>query len=123
MNASTEPRFFVFNRQEFHQAIGDNEGLGKEILAIVLNDLPTRIRNLQNTIKQSGTGQLRMDLHDLKAIVGLLGCSSLHRQINELKLTNQAIDPVQLLVLHSILERLKMLEKDLLLFSKMELRS
>ncbi|MBI3219591.1 MAG: Hpt domain-containing protein [Bacteroidetes bacterium] len=123
MNASALPRFFVFNQQEFHAAIGDNDGLGKEILAIVLNELPTRIRNIQNGIKQSETGQLRREMHDLKGVVGLLGCSSLYQQISALKLGDQSIDQQQLLSLHSISERLKMLEKDLLLFSKMELPS
>jgi hypothetical protein len=62
-------------------------------------------------------------MHDLKGIIGLLGCSSLYQQISQLKLSDQSIDQLQLLSLHSILERLKMLEKDLLLFSKMELLS
>lgn len=123
MNVSAQPRFFVFNQQEFHATIGDSEGLEKEILAIVLNELPSRIRNFRNYIKQSETSQLRREMHDLKGIIGLLGCSSLHQKISQLKLSDQSIDQLQLLSLHSILERLKMLEKDLLLFSKMELLS
>lgn len=123
MNASAQSRFFVFNHQEFHATIGDNDGLGKEILAIVLNELPTRIRNIQNNIKQSEPGQLRREMHDLKGIIGLLGCSNLYQQISELKLSDQSIEQLQLLGLHSVLEHLKMLEKDLLLFSKMELPS
>jgi len=123
MNISAQPIFFVFNQQEFHATIGESEGLGKEILAIVLNELPIRIRNFRNYIKQSETSQLRREMHDLKGIIGLLGCSGLYQQISQLKLSDQSIDQLQLLSLHSILERLKMLEKDLLLFSKMELLS
>ncbi len=123
MTTSLRPYYFVFNHQEFHQAIGENKGLGKEIVTIVLSELPTRIGTIQNSVKLSETGVLRREMHDLKGIVGLLGCTRLYQLISELKLNDQAIDPPQRLTLHAILERLKMLENDLIQFSKMELLS
>lgn len=120
MNASTHTKLLIFNQQEFYATIGDDAGLGKEILAIALNELPARIQNMQNSLKQPETNLLRREIHDLKGIVGLLGCSDLHHQLSSLKTIGQQINSDQLTVLHGLIERLKMLEKDLKLFSKME---
>lgn len=120
MNASTHTKFLIFNQQEFYTTIGDDEGLGKEILAVALNELPARIRNIQNCLKHPETDILRREIHDLKGIVGLLGCSDLHHQLSSLKTIGQPLNSDQLTVLHGLVERLKMLEKDLKLFSKME---
>jgi hypothetical protein len=123
MNASIHPPYAIFSRQEFYATIGDDLGLGKEILAIVLNEIPTRIRNIQNFIKQCEIASLRSEIHDLKGMVGLLGCASLHQQIISLKTISQPITTDQVISLNTMLDQLKLLEKDLRLFSKTEHQS
>ncbi|NOS92683.1 MAG: hypothetical protein HOP30_12220 [Cyclobacteriaceae bacterium] len=123
MNATISPTYFIFKLEEFRATIGDDDGLGKKILTLVLTELPARIQNIQNSLNQPDISLLRKEIHDLKGIVGLLGCAGLYQQLTELKLTEGASDPTRLLNLYSVLERLKMLEKDLLRFSKMELLS
>ncbi len=123
MNATMSPTYFIFKLEEFRTTIGDDDGLGKKILALVLTELPARIQNIQNGLNQPDTSLLRREIHDLKGIVGLLGCSGLYEQLSDLKLSERATDPSRMLNLYSVLERLKMLEKDLIQFSKMELLS
>ena len=123
MNATMSPTYFIFKLEEFRTTIGDDDRLGKKILALVLTELPARIQNIQNGLNQPDTSLLRREIHDLKGIVGLLGCSGLYEQLSDLKLSERATDPSRMLNLYSVLERLKMLEKDLIQFSKMELLS
>lgn len=123
MNASIYPHYAIFSRQEFYASIGDDLGLGKEILAIVLNELPTRIRSIQNFMKQSEIALLRREIHDLRGMVGLLGCTSLYQKISSLKTISQPINADQLIGLSTVLEQLNMLEMDLRLFSKEEILS
>jgi len=123
MNATLSPTYFIFKLEEFRATIGDDDGLGKKVLTMVMHELPARIQNIQNSLNQPDTSILRREIHDLKGIVGLLGCAGLYQQLTELGLSEGTSDPSRLLSLYSVLERLKMLEKDLLQFSKMELLS
>lgn len=74
-------------------------------------------------MKQSEIALLRREIHDLRGMVGLLGCTSLYQKISSLKTISQPINADQLIGLSTVLEQLNMLEMDLRLFSKEEILS
>ena len=113
-------KYLVFDQDAFLSICHRDQELENSLLSIMSDAVKKETANLEKSVNQRKTKELRQQWHHLKGTLGGLGQQHLCHMIDQMEQCENVFSPSNLLLQSSLMNKLKVLATEMEKFAKMK---